>query len=493
MEAVKLTKDEAIQKIADLKRDVLALETDREGQRFTDDEKQRYNEWNEEIDDLEDHVAELKSREDRVAVLAAEDRNRERAVVKDETTRSRQRGSGSNEDIYDLTQIRHRFDDPGAEGHELKERAKRAIDMLEPQNDNISKEDAQQNVSRLVERTDSEDGRFARYVLATGNPEYKKAWWKILPAALRGMPPLLSRSEQQAVEQAQYAERALSLTGASGGFAVPFDLDPTILLTNAGVVDPIRQNARVRTITTDEWRGITSAGITASYAAEAAETTDNAPTLVQPTVTTERAQAFVPFSIEIGQDWTGMQSELSEMFQDAKTTLEAQKFMTGTGTNEPFGVITGATNTVNAAAGQTFTLANLYALKNALPPRYRANAVFMGDLQILDRIRQFDTVGSSAVIWQDSLQRDLPAMLLGKPVYEASEMADTPATAAKFLLYGDFSRYLIIDRVGLGVEVIPHLMGSNRRPTGERGLYMYWRNGAKVIDANAFRVLLGVA
>jgi hypothetical protein len=28
---------------------------------------------------------------------------------------------------------------------------------------------------------------------------------------------------------------------------------------------------------------------------------------------------------------------------------------------------------------------------------------------------------------------------------------------------------------------------------GERGLDAFWRNGAKVIDANAFRVLIGVA
>jgi predicted phage gp36 major capsid-like protein len=52
---------------------------------------------------------------------------------------------------------------------------------------------------------------------------------------------------------------------------------------------------------------------------------------------------------------------------------------------------------------------------------------------------------------------------------------------------------VIVDRVGLSVEVIPHLVGTNHRPTGQRGLYAYWRNGSKVVDANAFRALLGVA
>lgn len=38
--------------------------------------------------------------------------------------------------------------------------------------------------------------------------------------------------------------------------------------------------------------------------------------------------------------------------------------------------------------------------------------------------------------------------------YEASEMVDAPSTGATFMLYGDFSRYVIVDRVGLTVELI---------------------------------------
>jgi HK97 family phage major capsid protein len=287
------------------------------------------------------------------------------------------------------------------------------------------------------------------------------------------------------------AERAMSLTAANGGYAVPYQLDPTILNTSNGVVNPIRQISRVEQITVDEWRGITSAGITASYAAEATETTDNSPTLAQPTVSTEKAQAFVPFSIEVGQDWTGLQAQMAGLLADAKDTLEAGKFVSGTGTNEPFGVLTGTTNTVAAATGLTLTLANVYSLLTALPARYRANGSFLGDLAILVRIRQMDTAGSQTAVWADGLQADTPARLLGKPVYEASEMAETITNGTKILLFGDFSRYLIVDRVGMTIEVIPHLFGANQRPTGQRGIYCYWRNGAKVLDANAFRAITG--
>jgi HK97 family phage major capsid protein len=193
------------------------------------------------------------------------------------------------------------------------------------------------------------------------------------------------------------AYRAMSLTAANGGYAVPYELDTTILNTNNGVINPIRNLARVQQISVDEWRGITSTGVTASYVAEASESTDNSPTLAQPTVSTERAHAFVPFSIEIGMDWNGLQDDMTELFRDAKDVLEAGKFVSGTGTNEPFGVLTGTTTTVAAATGLTLTLANLYSLKNALPPRYRnsGSAAFLANVAILDRVRQFDTVGSA--------------------------------------------------------------------------------------------------
>lgn len=72
-------------------------------------------------------------------------------------------------------------------------------------------------------------------------------------------------------------------------------------------------------------------------------------------------------------------------------------------------------------------------------------------------------------------------------------MTGTTATGVKFLLLGDFSRFVIVDRIGLDVEVIQHLVGTNHRPTGQRGLYAYFRNGSKVVDANGFRLLIGLA
>ena len=480
------TKEEILAEIEEDKSRVREIDTAFQGQ-YLDPESDEGKEWsdrNARIDENERTVQQIEKREQRLAELSDEPASREEGVSFHTSPPSAVRG----EDIFDLSTIRASVGSPDQMRHELRERASRAVEASRPKGELTDPDKARANIEFLLEERDQEDGRLARYLLATGSPTYKRSFGKYLQ---RGDTSGMTREEQLAWFGAQQAERALSLTGSAGGFAVPFELDPTILNTSNGVINPIREISRVEQITVDEWRGVSSTGITASYAAEATETTDNAPTLVQPTVSTEKAQAFVPFSIEVGQDWSGLQGQMATLLTDAKDTLEAGKFISGTGTNEPFGVLTGTTNTVAAATGLTMTLANLYSLKNALPPRYRVNGAYLADSAILDRVRQFDTVGSSAAIWVDSLQEGTPARLLGRPVYEASEMAETITNGTKIALYGDFSRYLIADRVGLTIEVIQHLFGANQRPTGQRGLYAYWRNGAKVLDANAFRALTG--
>jgi HK97 family phage major capsid protein len=73
-------------------------------------------------------------------------------------------------------------------------------------------------------------------------------------------------------------ERALAEgTGSSGGFAIPITIDPSVILTGSGALNPVREVARVLTVGTREWRGVSSDGVTAGYVAEAVEATDASP------------------------------------------------------------------------------------------------------------------------------------------------------------------------------------------------------------------------
>ena len=248
---------------------------------------------------------------------------------------------------------------------------------------------------------------------------------------------------------------------------------------------------------TNEWRGLTSAGVSAAYAAEATEASDNSPTFAQPTITAVRAQAFVPVSMELTQDWGQIEASLSVLIQDAKDDLEATKFLSGTGTNEPFGLLTGATTTTASTSVATFAVADLYKVEEALGARFRTRAQWVGARCTYNKVRQFDTAGG-ANLWvylpqglnNDQMGGNTGAQLIGYDANELSTMVSTTTTASKILVLGDFRYYKIIDRIGMDIEVIPHLFGAtNRFPTGQRGFYAYWRNNAKVLDANAFRVL----
>jgi len=82
------------------------------------------------------------------------------------------------------------------------------------------------------------------------------------------------------------------------------------------------------------------------------------------------------------------------------------------------------------------------------------------------------------------------AQFLGYPAFQNTAMSSTFTTGQLVGVLGDFSYYYIIDRIGMTIETIPHLFDvTNNQPTGQRGLYCYWRNGAKVADAAAFRTL----
>ncbi len=61
----------------------------------------------------------------------------------------------------------------------------------------------------------------------------------------------------------------LALATANGGVMLPYQLDPTIILTNDSSANPYRRLARVESVTTNNWHGVSSAGVTAAWLTEA--------------------------------------------------------------------------------------------------------------------------------------------------------------------------------------------------------------------------------
>jgi HK97 family phage major capsid protein len=172
---------------------------------------------------------------------------------------------------------------------------------------------------------------------------------------------------------------------------------------------------------------------------------------------------------------------------DARDTLDATKMLSGSGTAEPASVLTGLTTTqrVQTATTATFAVADPWSLKAALPARFVGNATVVANPAILDSVYRF--TGGNAT--EPPIMPTRDGACFGKPARELSTMVTTTTTGSKIMLFGDFSNFLIVSRIGMQIELVPHLLGANRRPTGERGLFAYWRTGSGVVNANAFRYL----
>ncbi|PBC57033.1 phage major capsid protein [Rhodococcus sp. ACPA1] len=334
----------------------------------------------------------------------------------------------------------------------------------------------------------------ARWVTATGNPAYAGAFSKMCGDAQRGH--LLWTPEEAAAYRAATevrAELSRGMTvGGDGAMMVPLHLDPSILLSNKGSQNPLRRIARVVQITGSSWRGVSSAGATAQWVPEATEVADASPTLTQPEVPVHKGDAFVPFSFELGDDAPTFLSELQAVLVDSADQLQAEAFTTGSGNGQPTGVITKVASTpgsiVNATTAETFTAADVFAVQNSLGPRWQPNAQWTANLGIINAARQFETTNGAA-----KFPEIATGQLLGRALNENSGQdasIDPAVSAANFvLLYGDFAQFLIVDRIGTTIEVVPHLFGANRRPTLERGGLLWFRTGSDVLIPDAFRLL----
>lgn len=433
---------------------------------------------------LDEAVAELPAREALVVTLEARQAVIDRAALAPEQDATKAGVILNVPNVIKRKADLHNMDDMryGAPVGEVRDRARAVIDAT------TGIDARHQEQAEAVMRSADSNGEVARHIVATGNPEYRAAFSK----ALAGSSDTWTASEAQAVQSV----RAASLTNANGGFAVPFTLDPTIIDSGTHSVNPFRQVSRVVQITTDSWNGVSSAGITAAWVAEAAEVGDNAPTLAQPSITVYKGSAFVPFSIEIGQDWANMESDIRNMITRAKDDLEGAAFATGSGSGQPTGVITaldGGSSEIAPATAETFAIADVYALEQALQARYRSNASFIANKVWYNKIRQFDTSGGAG-LWE-RIGAAMPMQLLGYNAYESSNMdgvlPDATVSADNFgLLFGDFSNYVIVDRVGLSVELVPHLFATgNNRPSGQRGFYANWRTGADSVNDAGIKVL----
>lgn len=200
-----------------------------------------------------------------------------------------------------------------------------------------------------------------------------------------------------------------------------------------------------------------------------------------------------------------------ELLQDSNVDIEAfvrgrlvtrlgritnKLFTTGSGTNQPNGIVTAATVGVTAANSTSqvtaVTYDSLVNLQHSVDPAYRQNAGWMFNDTTLRELRKIKD-GSNRPIFVPGYEVSVPGgepdRLLGKPITINQDVANM-AASARSILFGDLSGYYIRDV--MAVEMF-RFTDSAFTKKGQVGFLAWMRSGGNLVDANRVRAFVNAA
>ena len=297
-------------------------------------------------------------------------------------------------------------------------------------------------------------------------------------------------------EQADAVRTAMSLTSATGGYALPTLLDETLIKTGTAVAGSIRAISRVETGTQNVWHGVSTGNVTTYWKGEGSAFTDGSPTLAGPSVTAALLSAYIPGSYEIFED-TSLLAQLPGLIGEAFMFAEEAAFVVGSGSTAPKGVITAVSGTagslVTCTTRGSFTTASavdVFAVVNAVAARNEDSSTWVANKAIYNVIAQMSTGSQGSYFWTDfnTGQRGR-GPLLGSPTVAHSSVPTAQTSGTIIAILGDFSQFIVYDRIGTSVEFIANVVDGSGLPTGQRALVAHKRVGSDVTDVGAFRLL----
>ena len=322
----------------------------------------------------------------------------------------------------------------------------------------------------------------AVHALVHGSPAYRSAFSTWMKS--QGQNTFLNPEEADAVRA------SMSLTGNAGGYSLPTLLDPTLIKTGTATRNPIRQVARVVQGTQNVWNGVSVGGVSTYWVAEGTALTDGTPTFSNPSVTAAKLTAYLTGSFEIFED-SNLQAQLPGLIAEAFDYAEGTAFISGSGSGAPKGIVTAisatAGSTVTATTRGSFTsasVADVFAVVNAVSPRFEDNATWVANKAWFNTVRQIANPSAAGQL--------LPAgsnELLGSQIIASSDMSSATTSGTVMAILGDFSSFVIYDRLGTTVNFVENVVDGSGLPLGQRGLVAYKRVGSNVTDLNAFRFL----
>jgi HK97 family phage major capsid protein len=272
-----------------------------------------------------------------------------------------------------------------------------------------------------------------------------------------------------------------------GGYLVPEEFEATMVenLVNA---DPIRAAATVIRTASDRNIPIETDGGSFTYIGESGTYGTSDPQVGRVILSSFKSGGIVKVSEELLQDsTTPIEPYLQRVASRRYNALEQTAFANGNGSGQPLGIfqtstvgnvnVGGVTGGISASAAITGD--NLIDTFHSLGRAYRDRASWMTSDSMVKMIRKLKD-STNQYLWQPGLSAGQPDRLLNRPIY-VSDGAPVPAVSGVSLAFGDWSFYVIADRLGLSMQVLKELYAG----TGQVGFRFNKRTDGRMTFAPA--------
>lgn len=284
------------------------------------------------------------------------------------------------------------------------------------------------------------------------------------------------------------AEELRTLTVSSdpqGGYLAPAEM-ATEFVRDLVQISPVRSVASVRqtsaasvqypkrtAITNAKWKGETQTS-------EASE-----PSFGQAEIVVKEINTYVDISNQLLADSAGQaETEVRLALAEDFGQKEGKAFVSGNGQLEPEGILTNAdVGEIKSGDAVNLDAAALVRLMYALPALYRNAGTWAMNSKTLGVIRLMQNV-QGQFLWQPSLAAGQPETILGRPVLDLPDMPDVDGNTFP-IIFGDFSGYRVVDRVGLSILVNPYSLATQ----GVTRIHATRRVGGGVLQAAKFKKL----
>jgi HK97 family phage major capsid protein len=300
---------------------------------------------------------------------------------------------------------------------------------------------------------------------------------------------------RKGIEPTEAELKTLSVASdPDGGYLVTPQMSSRII-KKVFETSPMRQVASVETISTDSLEFIVDNDEAASaWTSEQGSVSDtDTPTIDKKSIYVHEQYAMPKATQKLLDDASlDVESWLADKVSDVISRTENTAFISGDGNGKPRGILTytagtswGQVEQISSTSGTAATLdsddfiALLYGLKES----YAANASFAMNRSTVKAARQLKENTSNQYIWAPGLTATEPDSILGRPVYQFTDM---PAlgTDSLSVACADFGRaYQIVDRTGIRVLRDPY----SSKPFIQ--FYTTKRVGGDVVNFEAIKLL----